>query len=821
MSRRLLLVLPVLALLLALPARPAPADEVEEAAAAKVVSTLLAPDPGEDIPRIWALSESLAGQGKAAIAPLREQLEGASPARLLAIGRALVLLEDFTKGLEVLKGLVKTEAPVPLRVAALQVIGGEGELEDAEWLEDEIDVMLEPRVKMAMAKAIWHLGFSNKGKGKEVLVKFMRSTDEDLRAEGALALGEIGAASEALAVLAQLQHEPSERGRSAAFLLRMLSAEQAAEQALRGGGSPDGQEPDPDLQPGGSPEEWPLLDELMAALKQLYFHADRLDREKIEDAMAAGVTKALDPYTTYLSPEQNAKFLEGLDPTYGGVGAYVFNDPTNMERFTISRPIWGGPIYRAGLRTGDLILEIDGTSTEGLGVDDCVRLLKGPPGTPVTVTILRPGWSEPKPYTLTRARITIPTTAYDILPGNIGFLEILSFSQDTAEEVAKILDRFDDAGVNGIVVDVRYNGGGYLQSAVEIASQFLPRDKLIVTEKGRPESWRERPHRSLGSGAGRRQVPVVVLINQGTASAAEILAGSLKQNERARLVGTMSFGKGSVQNPFDLKSRPGEPYEDLPRDQPVSYKDLNGNQRRDEGEPVTVKSLKNMRYDPPEKFVDANGNGVYDEGEEFTDENLNGRWDDGEPFTDENGNGMRDPGGLLKLTVAAYFLPDGTNLERKSEVVDGKIVVSGGLKPDVDAEQNPVDLWEIQAQRKLDASPEFKKYVDGLYQDHRSLVEVLARSDRGEAERYPGFEEFYESLETPLSKDAVRFMVRYQLRERIGDDLGRQLVGDLVDDPVLQAALIDLFKTMNMKLEDVDDLAFIAKRAEEETPRPN
>ena len=506
--------------------------------------------------------------------------------------------------------------------------------------------------------------------------------------------------------------------------------------------------------------------------------------------MAAGITAALDPYTAYLTPEQNAKFREGLDPTYGGVGAYVFNDPNNMDRFTISRPIWGGPIYRAGLETGDIILEIGGTSTEGLAVDECVRLLKGPPGTDVTITIFRPGWSEPKPFTLTRARITIPTTAYDILPGKIGFLEILSFSQDTAAEVAKVLDRFEAAGVEGIVIDVRYNGGGYLQSAVEIASELLPRGTLIVSEKGRAGTWRARTHDSTGAGARRRQVPVVVLINQGTASAAEILAGSLRQNDRARLVGKMSFGKGSVQNPYPADEPPGRDVRG-----PAA-----GPRRSRTATPTATASTtpasrsrtarcRTCGYDPPEKFTDTNGNGRYDDGEEFVDDNLNGRWDDGEPFVDENGNGIWDPGGLLKLTVAAYFLPDGTNLERKTEIVDGKIVASGGLEPDVEADQNPLDLWEIQAQRALDASDGAQDLRRrACYENHRQLVERLARSDRGGPVALPRLRRV---LREP--RHAARPGTRSGSSSasssggRSADDLGRKLVGDLVDDPVLQA----------------------------------
>jgi hypothetical protein len=395
---KLLLPLALLFLLL-LPAPMSWGDEFDEETAARTVSALLSRDPDDDVVKVWALSESLADGGKPAIKALREAAPGAAPAHRLAIARALILLEDYSEGLGMLRKLVEDESVTPaLKVAALKEIGIEGELEDAEWLEEQIDVTLDPAVKMAMAKSLWYLNFTNKKKGKEVLLQYMRSTDPDLRAEGALALGEIGAAGEAKAVLLDLRNEPTERGRSAAFLLKILNLEAIQDQGLR--------EPPPEEPPGataGGSSKWPLLDEVMSLLGRYYLDLEAVDRRRIEDAMASGITKALDPFTNYLSEEEHALLLEGLDPTYGGVGAYVFNDPDNKERFTISRPIFGGPIYRAGLRTGDIILSIDGTSTDGLAVEECVRLLKGPPGTDVTITVARIGWPDNRDFTLTRA----------------------------------------------------------------------------------------------------------------------------------------------------------------------------------------------------------------------------------------------------------------------------------------------------------------------------------------------------------------------------------------------------------------------------------
>lgn len=805
-----LLLLPAVSLQ---PAAADDADEFDEATAERAINSLLSANPGEDLSLIWKLSESLAAVGRPAIGPLRSAAPRSIPPRRLAIGRALVLLNDYTQGLTELREVITDEkAPPSIKVAALQVMGEEGELEEAEWLEEVIDGTLEPRVKLAMAKSLWNLNKSNKIKGKAVMAQFMRSTNPEWRAEGALAIGEIGAAAEAKTVLRELATQPTEQGRSARLLLRVLRLEQIIDQKLReeppaetpGPGSPDG------------PGAWSLLDEIRELLDKGYVEVDKLDAEKLEDAAAAGLTKALDPHTNYLAPEDNARLLESLDPSYGGIGAYVYNNPDNSARFTISRPIYGGPVYRADLRAGDIVTAIDGRSTEGLPVEECVRLLKGPPGTQVVVSIMRRGWMEVRPFTLTRALITIPTTAYDVLPGKIGFLQILHFSEETAGEVTRVLDLFDRQDVVGVVIDLRYNSGGYLHSAVQIASNFIPGGKVVVTEKGREDVYAQRVHRSYGTGATRRQVPLVVLVNNGTASAGEILAGALKDHGRARLVGTMTFGKGSAQIHMPLSSRPGEPWKDEERTygRPQAgdrFRDENGNGKWDKGEWFEGTPRANGRYDPPEKFVDRNGNGVYDEGEPFTDANENGKWDAGEEFTDSNGNGQWDPGGALKMTVAAYYTPSGFSPKREVKIIDGKPTWVGGIEPDVEVDMDELDLWEVQAQRKLESSGKVRAYVERLFEEDEALMRKLARSDRCTHESYPGFDEFYDALDTRLSKDAVRWLVRWNTRRMVGDKLGRELVGDLVDDVQLQQALLDLLATLKIDPATIPDLECIVE----------
>ena len=814
MARRLRflhLAMPCLAILLILGAGgpAAHADDIDEATATRTVKSLLAADPGADLRKIWALSDSLAEAGRPAIKPLRAAVGEASPTRKLAVARALLELEDYTRGLDEVRKMIDDEAtPTLLKVGGLDLIADYGELDEAMWLEDALDVTLEPRVKLAMAKSLWKLNKTNKGKGRDVLLAYLGSADPDLRAEGALALGEIGV-DQAKSVLRDLQYEPTEQGRAARLLLRLLQQQSVIERMQM-----EAPAPPPETTSPEAASAWPLLDEIRKKLRRFYYDLKKVDSPKLEDSAASGFTSGLDPYTTYLSPEDNAKLLQSLDPTYGGVGAYVHTDVENGSRFTISRPIFGGPVYRAGLRTGDIIMTIDGESTEGLSTDDCVRRLKGVPGTPVVVTILRRGWTEEKPFTLRRARITIPTTAYDMLPGNIGFMQILHFSTDTAEEVGKVLKAFQDQGAEGVIIDLRFNTGGYLKSAVDIASFFLDAGVPVVTERGREGVYKGETHVATGAGRGLKQVPLVVLINQGTASAAEILSGALRDYDRARLVGSMTYGKGSAQITLDLKERGGEPFTDEPRRASSiragdRFTDLNRNGRWDPGEPFQSSPKRNNRFDDAERFEDTNGNGRWDAAEPLTDSDGNGRWTPAEKYEDLNGNNMWDPGGALKLTIARYFTPKDFNPNRRVEMVDGKLKVVGGIVPDIEAKPKALDFWEIQAQRKLEGGGQIREYVEGLFKNDREKMERLARSDRRDPAMYPGFDEFFAGLDTRLDKEPVRWLVRYNTRRLLGDDLGRELVGDVVDDIALQVAMRDLFKTLGKDLDSVEDLSFL------------
>jgi C-terminal peptidase prc len=786
--------------LLVLPA-PARADDLDQETAAREIKSLLAKAPEDDVAALWGLSRRMAEAGKAAIPALREALEGAAPGPKLALARALELLGDDTKALEALMGIVAdAKAPVPVKVAALKVVEKVGEEPEGETLSKALDDTLDPTLKMALARTLWFMNAPDKAKAKSVMLDFLKSEDRDRRAEGALALGEIGAAAEARSFLFELRGEPTERGRSAAFLLELLNRESVAEHAPR----------NPTVGAGAS---WPLLDEMRGILVDKYVDPTLVDLKKLEDGAAAGLTQALDLHTRYLSPEDNARMLSDLDPTYGGVGAYVHNDPDNGQRFTISRPVWGGPIYRAGLRAGDWIVAIDGEPTQGVALEECVRRLKGPAGSKVVVSIIRPGWTEKQEFTLTRVIISIPTVAHDELPGGIGFLQILHFGENTANEVRDVLDRFAADKMKALVLDLRDNSGGYLETAVHIASELLPEGALVVSERGRETVYPSTTHLSNGPSSVRPPWPMRVLVDGGTASAAEILAGALRHHARGKTVGTQTYGKGSVQMNLELKSRPGEPFEDREREVVLRFEDLNGNHRVDPGEPALKRRMKNGRYDPPEKFTDTNGNGVHDAAEDFVDSNGNGAYDEGEPYTDVNRNGRWDPGASLKVTVAKYFLPDGRNLAGKVELKDGKLVRTGGLLPDTETKAENVDFWERHEQQDLSRTGVVKRWVDEQIAKDPALYDRLARSDAKDPASYPGFDAFFKGLTTHLTPEAVRVLVRIRVRESVGDRLGRELVGDVVDDAELRTALGELLPEAGIDPKSVPDLAFLAKAA--------
>ena len=275
------------------------------------------------------------------------------------------------------------------------------------------------------------------------------------------------------------------------------------------------------------------------------FDGDISADKQSEGAIAGMVASLGDPYTTYLDEKSNTELSNQLAGKLSGIGIEI---GIKNNRLTVVAPIDGTPAAKAGLRAGDIVVSIDGQDTSSMTVDEAVTKIRGEKGTQVKLGIIHPG-SSVQDITITRDDITVPSVSYEIKPGNIGYIKIRTFGSDTATQIENISSEFASKGVKAVVIDVRDNPGGYLDSAVKISSEFL-KEGVIVKEKSR--NSKDKTFTASGNGK-LTDVPVIILVNGGSASASEILAGALHDNDRATLVGEKTFGKGSVQEIICLK----------------------------------------------------------------------------------------------------------------------------------------------------------------------------------------------------------------------------------------------------------------------------
>lgn len=265
-----------------------------------------------------------------------------------------------------------------------------------------------------------------------------------------------------------------------------------------------------------------------------------LDKEELLNGLKSGLAKASgDPYTVYLNQEQATQFNNDLNGTFTGIGAEISLED---EIITVVSPLDGFPADKAGLRPQDKIIKIDGEDTFGLSVEEAVLKIRGPEGTDVNLTVLR--GQEQKEFTITREKIVVPSVTAKI-EDNIGYLRISRFAEDTSELAAQAAKEFLEANVDGVVLDLRNNSGGFLTSAVEVASLWLENVPVVQQRQNNGEEVIDTLE--AGSSAPLKGLELVVLINEGSASASEIVAGALADYDVATLVGVTSFGKGSVQ----------------------------------------------------------------------------------------------------------------------------------------------------------------------------------------------------------------------------------------------------------------------------------
>ena len=269
--------------------------------------------------------------------------------------------------------------------------------------------------------------------------------------------------------------------------------------------------------------------------------ASTTPQKKLYGAINGLVNSLGDPYTEFFTPEANSQFQQNIEGNFGGIGAEL--GVNAKDEIAVIAPLKGTPAEKAGLKSGDWIVAVNGTSTDGLTIDDAVNLIRGDIGTKVTLTVMRNGWQKTQDFTIIRANIQVPTVDFE-MKGDIAHVSLHEFTQDAGSLFYGALVKAVNANAKGIVLDLRGDPGGYLEIAVDISGYFLKPGTLVVTEAGR--NGTSTTYTADGNGA-LANLPLVVLIDGGSASASEILAGALHDDRGVKLVGEKSFGKGTVQ----------------------------------------------------------------------------------------------------------------------------------------------------------------------------------------------------------------------------------------------------------------------------------
>lgn len=278
------------------------------------------------------------------------------------------------------------------------------------------------------------------------------------------------------------------------------------------------------------------------------YFLDEVDEEKMADSIYKGIVSGMgDEYAAYYTKDEYETITEKTSGTYCGIGAYVTTN-TETGAITIIKPITDGPADKAGLKAGDIIYAVDGTKVTGEDLSQVLALIKGEVGTQVKLQIVRSGESDYLDFTLTREEIKEDTVNSRMLSDTIGYIQVTSFEEVTPEQFQDALTSLQKEGMKALVVDLRDNGGGLLNAAVDMLDMMLPKGLVVYTEdkKGVAEEYYAEDDDEI-------KMPVAILVNGNSASASEVFAGAMQDEQKAKLVGTTTFGKGIVQTIFDLQ----------------------------------------------------------------------------------------------------------------------------------------------------------------------------------------------------------------------------------------------------------------------------
>lgn len=301
---------------------------------------------------------------------------------------------------------------------------------------------------------------------------------------------------------------------------------------------------------GGVYDQLKIFTEVLSYVESNY--VEEVESDKVIQGAIRGMLRTLDPHSSFMPPDMYREMQVETEGRFGGLGIEI---TMRDDVLTVVSPIEGTPAFRAGIQPGDQIIKVDGEPTKEMSLVDAVKKLRGPEGSSVTIAIFRQGFTEPKDFILSRAVIQIKSVRWTKLKDDIGYIKLRSFHKTTEDELQEALRDLGEQQIKSLVLDLRNNPGGLLEQAIAVANVFLEGGQLIVYTKGR------LPNQNMKGFAKSEGLhvtyPVAVIINGGSASASEIVAGALQDLNRATVIGTQSFGKGSVQTIIPLSDGSG------------------------------------------------------------------------------------------------------------------------------------------------------------------------------------------------------------------------------------------------------------------------
>ena len=578
-----------------------------------------------------------------------------------------------------------------LGISTVKEKSSEKNLVIAQELNKIAETTEDTALQITLAKNIWRLANSEERQTRayKTLVNHLSDGNIKLRRQAAFALAELYGTQplpdEALKILLSLEDVPTTEGRKANLLLLVNRIFENEVRETKFIGS----------------RAAPLLEELRERIQKFYVDEKFIgDRALIESA-AKGMVRNLDRFSSYLPPAEWKQFREDMSGQYAGIGASIIQ---SKGRLLVQKVFYTGPAYKAGLRTLDEVISVDDVTIKGNNVNDIVKKLRGVPGSNVRIRIRRKTVKCLVTVNIIREKIYIPTVQFRSLPGNLGYLRLYSFGNKSRIEVEEALAELaEKQKISGLVLDLRDNPGGLLTAAQGVANLFLDSGKVVVFSKGRNLEVAPRQELRTSEDNNAFPLPLVVLVNGKSASAAEILSGALQDHKRAKLVGQRTYGKGSVQQLMPLKT--------------------------------------------------TNGTSA------------------------------------LKLTIAKYYLPSGRSIH---EI---------GIEPDIVVLQKEVSGRVLEQLAKFDRDI-FHDYYLAHATLSAELLNELCENDGKQWKRYPGFEKWYSSLNTELSKKNVRLRLRRELRRFLADRHGKDYLCDIVEDEQLQRAITVLAKILDIDLFD-------------------